>query len=85
LDGLAIIATATSGGWLKPTLEITLLNPYPESTHPWHQEFENYPLPQLKLMPFASTLGNWQLHHAALNLKLDILHDPCGIAPFVDI
>jgi glycosyltransferase involved in cell wall biosynthesis len=68
---------------IKPDLKITLLNPYPESTHPWYQEFPSYPLPQLKLLPMTATLGNWQLHRAACELKLDILHDPCGIAPFV--
>lgn len=68
---------------LEPALEIILLNPYPEDAHPWYQEFETYPLPQLKLLPFAASLGHWQLHRAARDLKLDILHDPCQIAPFL--
>jgi glycosyltransferase involved in cell wall biosynthesis len=68
---------------LDPTVEITLLNPYPDSDHPWYREFPTYPLPSLRRLPFAATLGNWQLHRSALELELDVLHDPCGIAPFV--
>lgn len=68
---------------LDPKLEIILLNPYPDSEHPWYEEFETYPLPQLRLLPFAVSAGNWLLHRASLKLKLDILHDPCGIAPFL--
>lgn len=66
-----------------PTLEIVLLNPYPSSPHPLYREFDSYPLPQLRLLPVAASLGNWTLHRAALELKLDILHDPCGVAPFL--
>lgn len=68
---------------LDEGLEITLLNPYPDSPHPWYQEFAGYPLRNLRLVPLAATLGNWSLHRAALELNLDILHDPCGIAPFM--
>jgi glycosyltransferase involved in cell wall biosynthesis len=64
-------------------LEITLLNPHPDSRHPWYREFDIYPLPKLRLLPAAATLGNAHLHRAALDLNLDILHDPCGIAPFL--
>ena len=67
---------------LDPSLRITLLNPYPHSRLPWYQEFPNYPLPQLQRVPAAASLGHWQLHRAAARLELDILHDPCGIAPF---
>jgi len=68
---------------LDESLEITLLNPYPDSSHPWYQEFASYPLRNLRLVPMAATLGNVSLHRAALELDLDILHDPCGIAPFM--
>ena len=68
---------------LDDSLEITLLNPYPDSPHPWYQEFSGYPLRNLRLVPLAATVGNWSLHRAAQELGLDILHDPCGIAPFV--
>ena len=68
---------------VDPTLEITLLNPYPDDPHPWYREFPTYPLPLLRRLPLAATLGNWQLHRAARELELDVLHDPCGIAPFL--
>jgi len=67
----------------EPSLDIVLINPYPESEHPWYREFETYPVPQLRTLPFAATAGNWALHRAALNLGLDVLHDPTGIAPFL--
>lgn len=68
---------------LDDALEITLLNPYPDSPHPWYQEFAGYPMRNLRLVPMAATLGNASLHRAAVDLGLDILHDPCGIAPFM--
>ncbi len=68
---------------LDPSLEIVLLNPYPESQHPWYREFPTHPLPHLNLLPLAATVGNLELHRTATRLKLDILHDPCGIAPFL--
>ena len=68
---------------LDSAQEIILLNPYPESKHPWYREFPTYPLPHLKKLPLAATLGNLELHRAATRLGLDILHDPCGIAPFL--
>ncbi len=68
---------------LDPSLEIVLLNPYSESQHPWYREFPTHPLPHLKLLPLTATVGNLELHRAATRLKLDILHDPCGIAPFL--
>ncbi|HEU4742397.1 MAG TPA: glycosyltransferase family 1 protein [Meiothermus sp.] len=67
----------------EPGLEIVLLNPYPDSPLEWYREFETYPVPTLQKVPAAASLGNWVLHRAALELKLDILHDPCGIAPFL--
>ncbi len=68
---------------LDPSLETTLLNPYPDSTLDWYREFPTYSLPALRLMPGLVTVGNWELHRAASRLKLDILHDPTGVAPFV--
>lgn len=67
---------------LEPTLRLVLLNPYPNSRHPWYREFETFPLPQLRRLPATVSVGNWTLHRAAQRLQLDILHDPCGVAPF---
>lgn len=68
---------------IDPLLEITLLNPYPETEHLWYRQFPVYPLPHLKKLPLAATLGNYELHRAARKLDLDIVHDPIGIAPFL--
>lgn len=68
---------------LDSELEITLLNPYPQSKLDWYQEFPNRMLPQLGRIYGVASLGNLQLHQAAQQLDLDILHDPCGIAPFI--
>lgn len=68
---------------IEPTIEITLLTPYPRATHPWYREFSTYPLPHLAKLPLAATLGNIELHRASTELQLDVLHDPCGIAPFL--
>lgn len=67
---------------LETDLEIVLLTPYPESAIPWYREFETFALPSLKLLPAVATLGHLTLHRAAQVLRLDVLHDPCGIAPF---
>jgi len=64
-------------------VEVVLLSPYPDSELPWYREFRTFPVPNLRRVPEAASLGNWTLHRAALGLKLDILHDPCGIAPFL--
>lgn len=68
---------------LEPGLEVVLLNPYPESKLPWYREWPTYPVPSLRKVPGAATLGNLVLHQVARRLELDILHDPCGIAPFL--
>lgn len=68
---------------LEPGLEVVLLNPYPNSQLPWYREWPTYPVPSLRLVPGAATWGNLVLHQAARRLQLDILHDPCGIAPFL--
>lgn len=68
---------------IRPSAELILLNPYPNTEHTWYSEFPNYPLPHLKKLPVVATLGNLELHQAAKKLNLDILHDPCGIAPFL--
>lgn len=63
-------------------LEIVLVSPYPESSLPWYRDFETFPVPKLKRLPHVLLNGDRDLSHAARILRLDILHDPCGIAPF---
>jgi glycosyltransferase involved in cell wall biosynthesis len=68
---------------LDPALDIVLLSPYPNSALGWYREFETVPVPGLGRLPAAATLGNISLHRAAVRARLDVLHDPCGIAPFL--
>lgn len=68
---------------LDPALEIVLLNPYPDSQLAWYREFETAPLPGLGRLPAALSWGNVALHRAARRARLDLLHDPCGLAPFL--
>ena len=67
---------------VAPEVEITLITPYPNSTLPWYQEFATYSVPSLKRLPAVFTAGHVVLHRAAATLALDVLHDPCGLAPF---
>lgn len=67
---------------VAPEVDITLITPYPHSTLPWYQEFATYPVPSLKRLPAVMTAGHLALHRAASALALDVLHDPCGLAPF---
>jgi glycosyltransferase involved in cell wall biosynthesis len=63
-------------------IEVVLVSPYPESTLPWYRDFEVYPVPTLRRLPYVLLNGDRELSRAARRLQLDILHDPCGIAPF---
>ena len=63
-------------------LEIILVSPYPESTMAWYGDFETFFVPQLKRLPMVMARGASVLSAVSSRLKLNILHDPCGIAPF---
>lgn len=65
------------------SLELILLSPYPASQLPWYQDFPSYPVPELKRLPEILIRGHHVLNRAARKLHLDIVHDPCGIAPFL--
>jgi len=41
------------------------------------------PLPGCRLLPGLLTLGNLQLPRAARRERLDVLHDPTGVSPFL--
>ncbi|MCY0878516.1 MAG: glycosyltransferase family 1 protein [Firmicutes bacterium] len=64
-------------------LHLVLLNPYPESPLSWYRDFETFPLPRLRRLPGVLAFGPLDLPAAQRRLRLDIIHDPCGIAPFV--
>ncbi len=63
-------------------LDIVLISPYPDSPLSWYRDFPVYPVPTLRRLPSVLAFGSAMLSKAAHQLDLDILHDPCGIAPF---
>ncbi len=68
---------------LEPQAEIVLINPYPDSKLDWYREFPTIAVPQLARLPAVVSIGHVLLHRIAVAWRLDILHDPCGIAPFL--
>ncbi|MCE5359409.1 MAG: glycosyltransferase family 4 protein [Acidithiobacillus sp.] len=68
---------------LNPRLELILVNPYPDSTLKWFRDFPTFPVPTLRRLPAVLAWGSLALASASRRLKLDIFHDPCGIAPFL--
>lgn len=63
--------------------EIILLTTENEDRHALWANFERVSLRVCRLLPALLTLGNVLLSEATHRLKLDILHDPNGIAPFL--
>ena len=68
---------------LDPSLAVWLLNPYAPAAMPWFQDFRNQHLPGTATLPGVLVRGHRALAVAAERLQLDIVHDPCGIAPFL--
>ena len=68
---------------LDPSLELVLLSPSLRHAAPWQRDFRTVRTPALANLPLLVAAGPWALSRAARRLGLDILHDPCGIAPFV--
>lgn len=68
---------------LDPTLHVWLLNPYAATAMPWFGDFPNQPLAGTATLPGVLLRGHQALAAAAQRLQLDIVHDPCGIAPFL--
>lgn len=64
-------------------LDIVLLSPYPNSRLQWYRDFPVHNVPSLKRLPSVMTKGHLVLSRATAKLGLDVLHDPCGIAPFL--
>jgi glycosyltransferase involved in cell wall biosynthesis len=64
-------------------VDIVLLSPYPNSPISWYRDFPVYPVPTLQRLPAVLVRGHRTLAQVCTRLGLDILHDPCGIAPFL--
>ena len=62
--------------------EVILLSPYPRSPLKWYRDFPVHYIPSLKRLPAVIWNGPRALARASRQIGLDILHDPCGIAPF---
>jgi len=77
------LATLQALAALPDRAEIVLLTTEPEDRHGLWSEFEQYPLPGCRLLSALMSLGNVALSQATLRYKLDIIHDPNGIAPFL--
>lgn len=63
--------------------EIVLLTTEREDRHNLWNRFEHHALPGCSLLPALMTVGNVLLTNAAYRYKLDVIHDPNGIAPFL--
>ncbi len=66
-----------------PDVDVVLLNPYPRSRLAWYRRFPVIPVPSLARLPAVLTMGPAVLDWAARQGRVDVLHDPCGIAPFL--
>jgi glycosyltransferase involved in cell wall biosynthesis len=63
--------------------EIVLLTTEREDRHGLWDQFEHHALPGCRLLPVLMSAGNLLLSQAEHRYRLDILHDPNGIAPFL--
>lgn len=62
--------------------EIVLLTTEREDQHGLWPRFEHHALPGCRRLPALLTLGNAALSWATRRYRLDLIHDPNGIAPF---
>ena len=63
--------------------EIVLLTTEREDHHGLWARFERHALPGCHLLPGLLSVGNLALSRAVARLRLDLVHDPNGIAPFL--
>lgn len=63
--------------------EIVLLTTEQEDPAGLWQSFEHHPLPGCRLLPVLTTAGHLAVAAAIRRYRLDIIHDPNGIAPFL--
>ncbi len=63
--------------------EIVLLTTEREDRHGLWDAFEHHTLPGCRLLPALMTFGNLALSWACRRYRLEIIHDPNGIAPLL--
>ena len=63
--------------------QIVLLTTERTDHHRLWDRFERHALPGCRLLPALLTLGNLAVSRAARRYRLDLVHDPNGIAPFL--
>jgi glycosyltransferase involved in cell wall biosynthesis len=63
--------------------ELVLLTTERVDRHGLWDDFEHHPLPACRLLPALMTLGNVALSRAIRRHRLDLIHDPTGVAPFL--
>ena len=63
--------------------EIVLLTTERHDLHGLWQRFEHHALPGCRLLPALLTIGHGMFSHAIQRYRLDIVHDPNGVAPFL--
>ena len=70
-------------GRAAPHMEIVLLTTERSDPFGIWQEFEHHPLPGCGLLPVLTTSGHLAVAAAVRRHRLDVVHDPNGIAPFL--
>ncbi|NJN65399.1 MAG: glycosyltransferase family 4 protein [Chloroflexaceae bacterium] len=83
--GRYVVELARAFAALAPAtgVELVLLTTEREDHHGLWGRFEHHALPGCYLLPGLMTLGNAWLSLAARRYRLDIIHDPNGVAPFL--
>lgn len=81
--GRYVIELARALAALPGAPELVLLTTEQEDPHGLWNMFEHHALPGCRLLPALMTLGNAAISQAIACYRLDIVHDPNGIAPFL--
>ena len=71
---------------LDDHVEVILLNPHPESKLQWYRDFATWPLrstSEPSSYGYILATAPFRLRKAAKKMKLDVLHAPGNVAPFI--
>ncbi|MFN8500887.1 glycosyltransferase family 4 protein [Kouleothrix sp.] len=81
--GRYVIELARALAALPGAPELVLLTTEQEDPHGLWNMFEHHALPGCRLLPALMTLGNAAISQAAARYRLDVVHDPNSIVPFL--